>query len=242
MIENDFITIKTFTYPHEAAVLFSKLESEGIECFLKDELTTQINPFYSNAIGGVKLQVRVNDFERASQILTDGGYPPDEKIEVSKSYLKLDSITSKIPFIKNMRLELRLSIIIPTILIIIVSILYYRSLPSTKEELLGNTWCVDYIKYMGKTYQPNSYGIKFIGSDGCSETMSISESGKIFVPGFESFPARGYWSIDENILHVYQLDTLKYIYEGNYSVEITNQNLILKSPTTTIYCFATRFL
>ena len=45
-----FITVRTFTYSHEAAIIHALLESEGIGCYLKDELTAQVNPFYSNAI------------------------------------------------------------------------------------------------------------------------------------------------------------------------------------------------
>lgn len=45
-------TVLSFTYPHEAHLAKGKLESEGIEVFLKDELTTQVNNFYSHAIGG----------------------------------------------------------------------------------------------------------------------------------------------------------------------------------------------
>jgi hypothetical protein len=71
---NNFVTIRVFTYPSEAIILKGRLESEEIECFLMDELTVQVNPLYSNAIGGVKLQVRENDVERANEILREGGY------------------------------------------------------------------------------------------------------------------------------------------------------------------------
>ena len=57
-------TIATFTYPAETFVIKSKLESEGIECFIKDELTIQSHNFLSNAIGGLKLQVNPNDVEK----------------------------------------------------------------------------------------------------------------------------------------------------------------------------------
>ena len=63
------ITIKTYTYPHEIYVERGKLESEGIETFLKDEATVQVHNFYSNAVGGVKLQVFADDAERALAIL-----------------------------------------------------------------------------------------------------------------------------------------------------------------------------
>ncbi len=62
-------TIKTFTYPHEAYVIRARLESEGIETFLQDEMTVQVHNFYSNAIGGVKLQVREKDVAQAMKIL-----------------------------------------------------------------------------------------------------------------------------------------------------------------------------
>ena len=68
---NDWVTIATFTYPHQAALLSSKLESEGIECYLKDGNMISANPFYSNAIGGVKIQVRGNDVERGNKIVEE---------------------------------------------------------------------------------------------------------------------------------------------------------------------------
>lgn len=63
------VTVRTFTYAHEAAIAKSLLQSEDIYCFLKDELTIQANPFYSNALGGVKLQVPACDACRAADIL-----------------------------------------------------------------------------------------------------------------------------------------------------------------------------
>ena len=70
-------------FGHELAVARSWLESEGVECYVKDELTVQVNPFYSNAIGGVKLQVREEDAERAIQLLKEGGFleEPNENVE-----------------------------------------------------------------------------------------------------------------------------------------------------------------
>jgi hypothetical protein len=64
----DWVTVATFTYPTELLVLRSMLEAEGIQCFAKDENTLQVQPFYSNAIGGVKLQVAQKDFIKAKKI------------------------------------------------------------------------------------------------------------------------------------------------------------------------------
>ncbi len=63
------VTIATFDNPFKAHLVKSRLESSGIECFLSDEFVVTVNWLYSNAVGGVKLQVRESDLERASEIL-----------------------------------------------------------------------------------------------------------------------------------------------------------------------------
>ena len=62
-----YVTILTFTYPHDAIIIKGRLEADGIPCFLKDELTVQVDNFYTNALGGVKLQVKESDRERATE-------------------------------------------------------------------------------------------------------------------------------------------------------------------------------
>ena len=71
---SEWITILTFTYAHELIVAQGLLESEGIETHAKDEYTASVNPFYSNAIGGVKLQVKSTDAENAISILKASGF------------------------------------------------------------------------------------------------------------------------------------------------------------------------
>lgn len=63
------VTIKTFVYPHEATMAMHMLEDNGIESFLMDELSIQINPIYSNTLGGAKLQVWEQDAEQALLLL-----------------------------------------------------------------------------------------------------------------------------------------------------------------------------
>ncbi|WP_291530303.1 DUF2007 domain-containing protein [Bacteroides sp. UBA939] len=90
-MENEkFITVLTATFGYEVAVIRGRLESEGITCFVQDELTVQVSPFYSNAIGGVKLQVRENDLEQAVEILEEAGYIKDGDSEVSDKLFPLN--------------------------------------------------------------------------------------------------------------------------------------------------------
>ena len=47
----------------------SKLESEGISCFLFDENIVNLNPLYNMAVGGIKLKINRNDITAATEIL-----------------------------------------------------------------------------------------------------------------------------------------------------------------------------
>lgn len=68
------VTVATFWYQHQLLLVKSMLESEGIPCFTKDELTIQIQPLLSIPLGGIKLQVFESDVDRALNILHESGY------------------------------------------------------------------------------------------------------------------------------------------------------------------------
>jgi hypothetical protein len=87
---DSLVTVRTFTYAHEAAIARSLLRAEEIFCFLKDELTIQANPFYSNALGGVKLQVRGQDADRAAEILKSFTTEEPQTITIRTSNGTLD--------------------------------------------------------------------------------------------------------------------------------------------------------
>ncbi|MCW5514954.1 DUF2007 domain-containing protein [Muriicola sp. Z0-33] len=64
-MEQKFYTLGAFEYVADVQIIKGKLESEGIEVFLKDENTLNTDPLISSAIGGVKLRVYSKDKERA---------------------------------------------------------------------------------------------------------------------------------------------------------------------------------
>ncbi len=74
------ITIATYSYPTEAHLNRAKLESEGIDAFVADEHMIQANWLYSQAIGGIRLQVKESDAEKALSILKDVSEPVHEEI------------------------------------------------------------------------------------------------------------------------------------------------------------------
>ncbi|RLD62543.1 MAG: hypothetical protein DRJ05_00005 [Bacteroidetes bacterium] len=95
--------ILTFTHPHEAHIAKSYIESEGIDTMIQDELTAQVNSFYSGAIGGVKMLVRESDFEKGVEILKNGGYINVDANETNIEYVTEDRSTDKrfCPFCKS---------------------------------------------------------------------------------------------------------------------------------------------
>lgn len=64
-----FVTIAAFSQSIDAHVLKTRLEDEGIECFLADEHLVSINWLLSDAVGGVRLKVWKEDAERALEII-----------------------------------------------------------------------------------------------------------------------------------------------------------------------------
>ena len=82
--------------PQQAYLAKSLIENANIYVFLQDELTVQVHNFYSNAIGGIKLQVPEDKAEEAYKIL-EAGNLIIEKIEIDDVKI-IEQKTKKCPF------------------------------------------------------------------------------------------------------------------------------------------------
>ena len=63
--------LKSFDNYFSANIILTRLQNEGIICYLKDEYTSTINPFFGNIIGGIKLAVDNRQIARATELLTE---------------------------------------------------------------------------------------------------------------------------------------------------------------------------
>jgi hypothetical protein len=127
---NDWVTIATFNYAHQAAMLKGRIESENILCNMKDEYTATANPLYATAIGGVKVQVRESDVQRVIPILRDLGYNTDDDGSYAILVKKIVRFTQKIPVLNKYPLERRYMVLIlaaAALMAAILSILYCSS-------------------------------------------------------------------------------------------------------------------
>lgn len=112
-MEQEFYILGSFEFVADVQIIKTKLESEGIPVFLRDENTLNSDPLISNAIGGVKLQVYSKDTERAIKIyneirnyaLDNDGNPivcPNCKAQRSEAYYERKSIFFKLfPFFEK---------------------------------------------------------------------------------------------------------------------------------------------
>ncbi|WP_223908677.1 putative signal transducing protein [Geobacter sp. AOG1] len=69
-MEEQLVTIAVFGAPYEAEMAKADLEACGIPAFVLDQFTIGANPLYSNALGGIKLQVPASFAEEAHKIIT----------------------------------------------------------------------------------------------------------------------------------------------------------------------------
>lgn len=76
MSDDGLVTILRVSRPLDAQLARARLESEGIEVFIPDEQTATIDPLLIDAIGGVRVQVRLSQAARAKAILDE---PPSEE-------------------------------------------------------------------------------------------------------------------------------------------------------------------
>lgn len=77
------VTIATFRDLPEALLAKGKLDSAGIQTFLADDNLVRTDWFWSNAIGGVKLQVGEADAQEALDLLSEDipeSLPAEDKV------------------------------------------------------------------------------------------------------------------------------------------------------------------
>jgi hypothetical protein len=63
------VVVASFGRPVDAHLAKTRLEAAGIQAFILDENAIAVNPFYSPALGGVKLAVAEEDVDRAREVL-----------------------------------------------------------------------------------------------------------------------------------------------------------------------------
>jgi len=69
-MDTPFKLLKTYEFLHIAELDIIKLRNEGLDVYLADSNIVNLAPFYAQAVGGIKLFVNKEDFERAREIVS----------------------------------------------------------------------------------------------------------------------------------------------------------------------------
>ena len=89
MNDDKIVIYETFTDPINAHIVKGLLESYGIECFLLDENMVTLNPLYSQAVGGIKLNVFEKDIHQIKAILQSQNIHNEQEIETKEEEDKI---------------------------------------------------------------------------------------------------------------------------------------------------------
>ena len=64
-----FVPVQSYDNYIEANIIRSRLEQEGISCWLQDENSATTTPFLANSIGGIKVMVPESQVDSAIELL-----------------------------------------------------------------------------------------------------------------------------------------------------------------------------
>lgn len=73
-MEEEFITVKTFTFPADVPIVQTFMEMRGIEVFMKNLTASRL----AYSIGDIEMQVKASDYEVAKNALIEGGFAEPE--------------------------------------------------------------------------------------------------------------------------------------------------------------------
>jgi DNA-directed RNA polymerase subunit M/transcription elongation factor TFIIS len=118
-----FITVKESNNISDLLVLKSKLESEGINCRIKDELSSQVLNYLPSM--SAKLQVVEDDIEKVIEIIKESGE------------IKTETKTPFCPNCRSKKLEVKLNLyfILNFLLSLIIAVLTFRSIDSISKSI-----------------------------------------------------------------------------------------------------------
>jgi hypothetical protein len=66
-----FVEVRSYDNYIDAHLMLGRLQDEFVNCYLLNENSVTLDPFLSNAIGGIKIMVAESQVERALQVVNE---------------------------------------------------------------------------------------------------------------------------------------------------------------------------
>jgi hypothetical protein len=98
------VEIARFQYPADAHTLIALLKSEGIECYLRNEYSSQVMAGGVD-VGGARVELLESDASRALEIMEAGGFTLPEEDGEPEELLAVAGWASRVPLLRNLSPE-----------------------------------------------------------------------------------------------------------------------------------------
>jgi len=125
-MEDKMVEIARFTYPAEAQTLVALLKSEGIDCYIRNEISSQIMAGYVD-IGGARVELLESEVPRALEIMKDNGYKIPDEDEQPEQIKAVAGWAKQIPFLRKFPLEKQILFLFIIIAVFIALLIYANS-------------------------------------------------------------------------------------------------------------------
>lgn len=125
-IDDKMVEIARFQYPADAGTLMALLQSEGIECYLRNELSSQLMAGYID-VGGARVEILESDVARALEVMEAGGYDILSEDEEAAQIRTVSGWTRHIPFLRNYALEKQIVILFLIIAVLLALLIFLGS-------------------------------------------------------------------------------------------------------------------
>lgn len=119
------VEIARFQIPSDALTLMALLQSEGIECYLRNEYSSQMMAGYVD-VGGARVEILESDVAHALEVMEAGGYEipaedEQDQIQVVAGWAR------HIPFLRNYTLEKQIIILFVIIAVLLALFIFMGS-------------------------------------------------------------------------------------------------------------------
>ena len=120
------VEIARFQYPAEAQTLMALLKSEGIECYLRNEYSTQVMAGYVD-VGGARVEILESNVPHALEVMEAGGYDIPTEGEEPEQIRAVAGWARHIPFLRNYSLEKQIVILFVIIAVFLALLIFFGS-------------------------------------------------------------------------------------------------------------------
>lgn len=124
-MEDKIVEIARFPKPEDAQILEALLKSEGIECYLRNEFTTQV--LYPANMGGVRVELLESEVSHAMEVMEANGYEFPKEDEEPEQIQVVSGWARHIPFLRNYSLEKQIIILFLIVAVFLALFIFFGS-------------------------------------------------------------------------------------------------------------------